>query len=112
MEKSKQQKVFEWLLENQQVLYGPNNTLLYKEFESSELPRNRLRSYKSRLKEKLKKGEIPGDVKKESQTTSEDTLNIDISKKIAQINWSKVLKILLIVSAIFFIPKIIRKIFK
>ena len=57
-EKSRQQQVFDWLLNNQDILYGIDNTKLYNKFKKSELPRNRLRSYKSRLKEKIEKGEI------------------------------------------------------
>jgi len=57
-EKSKQQQVFDWLLENPEVLYSADNTKLYNKFKKSDLPRNRLRSYKSRLKEKIEKGEI------------------------------------------------------
>jgi hypothetical protein len=57
-EKSKQQQVFDWLLDNPEVLYSSDNSKLYNKFKKSELPRNRLRSYKSRLKEKIEKGEI------------------------------------------------------
>ena len=57
-EKSKQQLVFDWLLKNPEILHGSDNTDLYKEFENSGLNRNRLRSYKSRLKEKIEAGEI------------------------------------------------------
>jgi hypothetical protein len=57
-EKSKQQQVFDWLLDNPEVLYSADNTKLYNKFKKSDLPRNRLRSYKSRLKEKIEKGEI------------------------------------------------------
>ena len=57
-EKSRQQQVFDWLLDNQDVLYSSDNTELYDKFKKSELPRNRLRSYKSRLKEKIEKGDI------------------------------------------------------
>jgi len=57
-EKSKQQQVFDWLLENPEHLYNADNTELYEQFEDSGLSRNRLRSYKSRLKEKIDSGEI------------------------------------------------------
>ncbi len=57
-ERSKQQQVFDWLLENPDILYSPDNSKLYSKFKKSDLPRNRLRSYKSRLKEKIEKGEI------------------------------------------------------
>ncbi|MBN1948550.1 MAG: hypothetical protein JW784_02285 [Candidatus Cloacimonetes bacterium] len=57
-EKSKQQMVFDWLMKNPEVLFGEDNTKLYKKFGKSGLPRNRLRSYKSRLKEKVDKGEV------------------------------------------------------
>ena len=57
-EKSKQQQVFDWLMENPDVLYNSDNSKLYSKFKKSDLPRNRLRSYKSRLKEKIEKGEI------------------------------------------------------
>jgi hypothetical protein len=57
-EKSKQQQVFDWLLENPEELYSSDNSKLYNKFKKSDLPRNRLRSYKSRLKEKIEKGEI------------------------------------------------------
>ena len=57
-EKSKQQQVFDWLLANPEELYSTHNSKLYNKFRKSDLTRNRLRSYKSRLKEKIEKGEI------------------------------------------------------
>ena len=57
-EKSKQQNVFDWLLKNPDVLHGSDNASLYKKFANSGLSRNRLRSYKSRLREKIEAGEI------------------------------------------------------
>ncbi len=58
METSGQKQVFDWLLKHRSILDGSDNSLLYKTFRNSGLSRNRLRSYKSRLREKVKKGEF------------------------------------------------------
>jgi len=71
-EKSKQQQVFDWLLLNRDVLHSSDNTKLYNKFKKSDIPRNRLRSYKSRLKEKIEKGEIVIDDQENGSTEIEN----------------------------------------
>lgn len=74
-EKSKQQTVFEWLLKHQDVLHSPDNASLYAQFKNSGLSRNRLRSYKSRLKEKIEAGEFEEQQDMEKESPEEAVLD-------------------------------------
>jgi hypothetical protein len=58
MDKSRQQQVFDWLLEHRDALESSDNSSLYRTFRNSGLSRNRLRSYKSRLRDKVNRGEV------------------------------------------------------
>lgn len=80
MEKSKQQLVFDWLLKNREILYEADNSRLYDKFKDSGLSRNRLRSYKSRLKEKIESGEFDQD----------ESVN-DLSREICSLGSAKII---------------------
>lgn len=109
--KSGQQQVFEWLLENEEVLNGVENSALYKKFENSGLSRNRLRSYKSRLKDKINSGAFDPETEKPDFPEESNHLFHFCGKDI-KINLILIIKILGFILFNFFIYKLARKIFK
>lgn len=109
--KSGQQQVFEWLLENDEVLNGVENSALYKKFENSGLSRNRLRSYKSRLKDKINSGEFDPETEK-PDFSEESNHAFHLCRKNIKVNLVLIVKILGFILLNFFIYKLARKIFK
>ncbi len=110
---SRQQQVFKWLLDNEDVLYGADNKLLYKEFKDSGLSRNRLRSYKSRLKEKINSGDFdPEKEEPDFPDTEEGEFYSRFCGKSGSLNYKLILKIVGFIIVNLIIYKLIRKIFK